>query len=216
MRAFIRSSIGLKAIMAVTGLIMVGYLLTHVAANLLVFRGPELINGYSHVLHSQPALLWTARVVLIVSLVAHVWSAVALTQRDRAARPVGYRKWSPQASTFASRTIRWGGLVILFFLIWHILQFTTGTVQPAPFVEGDPHGNVVRAFQIPWVVALYVVAMAAVGLHLFHGTWSAFRSLGLVKPSEHALRHRTSLVVAGLVWLGFTIIPLAIFAGLGR
>jgi succinate dehydrogenase / fumarate reductase cytochrome b subunit len=194
MRAFIRSNLGLKAIMAVTGLIMVVYLLTHVAANMLVFRGP----------------------VLIVSLVAHVWSAIVLTQRDRAARPVGYGKWSPQVSTFASRTIRWGGLVILFFLVWHILQFTTGSVQPAPFVEGDPHGNVVRAFQVPWVVALYVVAMAAVGLHLFHGTWSAFRSLGLVKPSEHALKHKTSLVVAGLVWLGFTIIPLAIFAGLGR
>ena len=216
MRAFLRSNIGLKAIMAVTGLIMVGYLLTHVAANLLVFRGPELINKYSAVLHSQPAFLWTARAILIVSLIAHVWSAVVLTQRDRAARPVGYAQRNPQASTFASRTIRWGGLIILFFLVWHILQFTTGTVRPAAFVEGDPHGNVVRAFQVPWVVALYVVAMAAVGLHLFHGTWSAFRSLGLVKPSEHALRHRTSLVVAGLVWLGFTIIPLAIYAGVGR
>jgi succinate dehydrogenase / fumarate reductase cytochrome b subunit len=216
MRAFLRSNIGLKVIMAVTGLIMVGYLLTHVAANLLVFRGPELINKYSAVLHSQPAFLWTARAILIVSLIAHVWSAVVLTQRDRAARPVGYAQRNPQASTFASRTIRWGGLIILFFLVWHILQFTTGTVRPAAFVEGDPHGNVVRAFQVPWVVALYVVAMAAVGLHLFHGTWSAFRSLGLVKPSEHALRHRTSLVVAGLVWLGFTIIPLAIFAGVGR
>lgn len=216
MRAFFRSSIGLKAIMAVTGLIMVGYLITHVAANLLVFRGPELINRYSAVLHSQPAFLWSARAVLIVALIAHVLSAIVLTQRERRARPVGYARWSPQASTFASRTIRWGGLVILFFLVWHILQFTTGTVRPAAFVEGDPHGNVVRAFQVPWVVALYVVAMAAVGLHLFHGTWSAFRSLGLVKPSEHALRHRTSLIVAGLIWLGFTIIPLAIFAGAGR
>ncbi len=216
MRAFIRSNIGLKVIMAVTGLIMVGYLLTHVAANLLVFRGPELINGYSAMLHGQPAFLWTARIVLIVSLIAHVWSAIVLTRRERAARPVAYGKWQPQVSTFASRTMRWGGLLVLFFLIWHILQFTTGTVQPAPFVEGDPHGNVMRAFQIPWVVALYVVAMAAVGLHLFHGTWSAFRSLGLVKPSEHALRHRTSLIFAGFIWLGFTIIPLAIFAGLGR
>jgi succinate dehydrogenase / fumarate reductase cytochrome b subunit len=216
MRAFFRSNIGLKAVMAVTGLIMVGYLLTHVAANLLVFRGPELINKYSAVLHSQPAFLWSARAVLIVALIAHIWSAVMLTRRDLAARPVGYAQRNPQASTFASRTIRWGGLVILFFLVWHILQFTTGTVRPAAFVEGDPHGNVVRAFQVPWVVALYVVAMAAVGLHLFHGTWSAFRSLGLVKPSEHALRHRTSLIVAGLVWLGFTIIPLAIFAGFGR
>jgi succinate dehydrogenase / fumarate reductase cytochrome b subunit len=216
MRAFFRSSIGLKAVMAVTGLLMVGYLFTHVAANLLVFRGPALINGYSAVLHSQPTLLWVARSVLIVSLVAHVWAAAVLTQRDRAARPIAYGVRKPQVSTFASRTIRWGGLFILFFLVWHILQFSTGTIHPARYIAGDPHGNVVRAFQIPWVVALYVVSMAAVGLHLFHGTWSSFRSLGLVKPSEHALRHKTSLVVAGLVWLGFTIIPLAIFAGVGR
>jgi succinate dehydrogenase cytochrome b subunit len=215
MRSFIRSNLGLKAIMAVSGLLMVGYLLTHVAANLLVFRG-QLINQYSALLHSQPALLWGARAVLIVALIAHVWSAVVLTRRELAARPVAYGMRKPQVATWGSRTMRWGGLLILFFLVWHILQFTTGTVHPAPFVEGDPHGNVIRAFQVPWVVALYVVSMAAVGLHLFHGTWSAFRSLGLVKPSEHALRHRTSLVLAGLVWLGFTIIPLAIFAGAGR
>jgi succinate dehydrogenase / fumarate reductase cytochrome b subunit len=129
---------------------------------------------------------------------------------------VAYGRWDPQVSTFASRTIRWGGLVILFFLVWHILQFTTGTIHPAPVIEGDPHGNVIRAFRIPWVAALYVVAMAAVGLHLYHGTWSAFRSLGLVKPSEHSLRHRVSLLVAGAIWLGFTIIPLAILAGVGR
>ncbi len=216
MRTFFRSSIGLKAVMAVSGLLMVGYLLTHVAANLLVFRGPTLINTYSALLHSQPAFLWAARVVLIVALVAHVWSAIVLTRRERAARPIAYGMRRPQVSTLGSRTIRWGGLVILFFLVWHILQFTTGTVLPSRFIAGDPHGNVFRAFRIPWVVALYVVSMAAVGLHLFHGTWSAFRSLGLVKPSEHALRHKTSLVVAGLVWLGFTIIPLAILAGVGR
>jgi succinate dehydrogenase / fumarate reductase cytochrome b subunit len=216
MRNFFRSSIGLKVVMAVSGLLMVGYLLTHVAANLLVFRGPELINGYSRILHGQPALLWTARAVLIVSLIAHVWAATMLTRREWAARPIAYGMRKPQVSTFASRTIRWGGLFILFFLVWHILQFSTGTIHPSRFVEGDPHGNVTRAFQIPWVVALYVVSMAAVGLHLFHGTWSSFRSLGLVKPSEHALKHKTSLIVAGLVWLGFTIIPLAIFAGVGR
>jgi succinate dehydrogenase / fumarate reductase cytochrome b subunit len=213
MRCLVRSNIGLKAIMAVSGLLMVGYLITHVAANLLVFRGAALINGYAAILHGQPALLYGARVVLFVALVAHVWSAVVLTRRDRAARPIAYAQRSPQVSTFASRTIRWGGLVILFFLVYHILHFTTGTVHPA-FVEGDPHGNVVRAFRVPWVAALYVVAMAAVGLHLFHGTWSAFRSLGLTRPSQHPLRHKTSLLVAGAIWLGFTIIPLAVLAGI--
>jgi succinate dehydrogenase / fumarate reductase cytochrome b subunit len=213
MRGLIRSNIGLKAIMAVSGLLMVGYLITHVAANLLVFRGASLINGYAAILHGQPAVLYTARAVLLVALVAHVWSAVVLTRRDLAARPVGYATRKPQVATFASRTIRWGGLVILFFLVYHILHFTTGTVHPS-FVEGDPHGNVVRAFRVPWVAAFYVVAMAAVGLHLFHGTWSAFKSLGLTRPSQHPLRHKTSLLVAGVIWLGFTIIPLAVLAGI--
>ena len=215
MWGFVRSNLGVKVIMAVSGLLMVGYLITHVAANLLVFRGPALINGYSAILHAQPAILYSARTVLFVARVAHVWSAIVLTQRDRAARPVGYAKQAPQVSTFASRTIRWGGLLILFFLVYHILHFTTGTAHPA-FVEGDPHGNVVRAFRVPWVAALYVVAMAAVGLHLFHGTWSAFRSLGLTRPSQHPLRHKTSLLVAGVIWFGFTIIPLAVLAGLVR
>lgn len=215
MWGFVRSNLGLKVIMAVSGLLMVGYLITHVAANLLVFRGAALINGYSAILHAQPVILWSARAVLLVALVAHVWSAIVLTQRDLAARPIGYAKQAPQVSTFASRTIRWGGLLILFFLVYHILHFTTGTMHPA-FVEGDPHGNVVRAFRVPWVVALYVVSMAAVGLHLFHGTWSAFRSLGLTRPSQHPLRHKTSLLVAGVIWLGFTIIPLAVLAGIVR
>ena len=213
MRGLFRSNIGLKAIMAVSGLLMVGYLITHVAANLLVFKGAALINGYAAILHGQPVILYGARAVLFVALVAHVWSAVVLTRRDRAARPVAYAQRSPQVSTFASRTIRWGGLVILFFLVYHVLHFTTGTVHPS-FVEGDPHGNVVRAFRVPWVASLYVVAMAAVGLHLFHGTWSAFRSLGLTRPSQHPLRHKTSLLVAGAIWLGFTIIPLAVLAGI--
>ena len=215
MWGFVRSNLGLKAIMAVSGLLMVAYLITHIAANLLVFRGAALINGYAAILHGQPAILYSARAVLFVALIAHVWSAIVLTRRDLAARPIGYAKQEPQVATFASRTIRWGGLLILFFLVYHILHFTTGTAHPA-FVEGDPHGNVVRAFRVPWVAALYVVAMAAVGLHLFHGTWSAFRSLGLTRPSQNPLRHKTSLLVAGVIWLGFTIIPLAVLAGIVR
>jgi succinate dehydrogenase / fumarate reductase cytochrome b subunit len=211
--AFIGSTIGQKAVMAVTGLIMLGYLVTHVLANLLVFRGPELINGYSRMLHDMPALLWVARAVLIVAVLLHIWAAVALTRRDRAARTSAYGRYRAQAATIASRTIRWGGVLILFFLIYHILHFTTGAAHPA-FVEGDPHGNVVRAFRIPWVAALYVVAMAAVGLHLYHGAWSAVRTLGLSQPSGDPLKHRASAIVAGVIWLGFTVIPIAVLAGL--
>lgn len=201
--------------MAVTGLILVGYLITHVAANLLVLQGPALINRYSALLHARPLLLNGARAVLLVATVAHVWAAVVLTRRARAARPVGYGRHEPQVATVASRTIRIGGVLILVFVVYHILHFTVGTAHPS-FVEGNPYANVVSAFQSPVVVIVYELAMLAVGLHLFHGTWSAFRSLGLVKPALHPLRHRTSVAVAGLIWLGFTLIPVLVLAGVGR
>lgn len=213
MLRLLRSSVGLKAIMAVTGLVWIGYLLTHVAANLLVFTGPTLINQYSAAIHGAPALLWGARLVLLATIVAHVVAAVVLTRRERAARPAGYARWEPQVSTFASRTIRWGGLAILVLLVFHVLHLTTGSVHPA-FVAGDPYGNVVRGLRHPAVAALYLVFVAAVGLHLFHGSWSAFRSLGLVKPSGRPLRHKASLLVAGAIWLGFTVIPIAVLIGI--
>ena len=209
----LRSTIGQKVIMAITGLVMVGYLVTHVAANLLVFRGPELINAYAATLHSYPSLLWMARLVLIAALLLHVWAAVALTRRDRAARPTAYARKRPLAATVASRTIGWGGLAILFFLVYHVLHFTTGTLHADLFVAGDPHGNVLRAFRVPWVAALYVAAMVAVGLHLYHGTWSSFRSLGIARRAGDPLKHGASAILAAAIWIGFTVIPLAIAAG---
>ena len=215
MRELLRSNPGLKAIMAVTGLIWVGYLITHVAANLLVLTGPTLINRYSALIHGQPAILYGARAVLFVAIVLHVWAALTLTRRARAARPIGYGRQDPQVSTIASRTMRIGGIVVLVFVVYHILHFTLGTVHPS-FAHGNPYLNVVTAFRNPVVVLIYEIAMVAVGLHLFHGTWSSFRSLGLVKPSLHPLRHRASLVVAGAIWLGFAVIPILVFAGVGR
>jgi succinate dehydrogenase / fumarate reductase cytochrome b subunit len=199
--------------MAVTGFIMVAYLITHVLANLLVFQGPIRINAYSAFLHGTGGALWTARLVLLVALVLHVVAALQLTLRRRAARPIGYQEGSePQVSTFASRTIRWGGLLILVFLIYHILHFTLGTVHPH-FVEGDPYHNVTAGFRNPLVVAFYLVAMVAVGLHFYHGIWSGGRSLGLSPPSPRPLRRRLALVLALFIWLGFSVIPLAVYAG---
>jgi succinate dehydrogenase / fumarate reductase cytochrome b subunit len=111
--------------------------------------------------------------------------------------------------------MRIGGLLILVFLIYHILHFTVGTAHPS-FAEGNPYANVVNAFRNPIVVIVYELALIAVGLHLFHGTWSAFRSLGLVKPALHPLRHKASVAVSGLIWLGFALIPVLILAGVGR
>jgi succinate dehydrogenase / fumarate reductase cytochrome b subunit len=210
------SSVGKKAVMAVTGIILVAYLLTHVLANLLVFEGPERINGYAALLHRSGAALWGARLVLLVAAVLHIVAAVQLARRRQLARPVGYAGGrTPQVSTLASRTIRWGAALILIFLVYHILHFTTGTLHP-DFVELNPYHNVSTGFRNPLVVLFYLLAMAAVGLHLYHGIWSSGRSLGVSPPSPRPLHRRLALVLAVFVWLGFTAIVLAVLAGLVR
>ncbi|HEX2609518.1 MAG TPA: succinate dehydrogenase cytochrome b subunit, partial [Gemmatimonadales bacterium] len=182
------SSVGKKVVMAITGLIMLLYLITHVLANLLVFQGPTRINAYSAFLHGTGGALWVARLVLLAALVLHVIAAVQLAGRRQEARPIGYAAGrEPQVSTFAARTIRWGGALILAFLIYHILHFTIGSAHP-DFVEGDPYHNVTTGFRNPIVVMVYLVAMAAVGLHLYHGVWSSGRSLGISPPSPTPLR----------------------------
>jgi succinate dehydrogenase / fumarate reductase cytochrome b subunit len=216
LRLLWESSVGKKVILAVTGLIWVAYLITHVLANLLVFQGPSKINAYSAFLHGTGGALWVARLVLITALVLHVIAAVQLAARSKEARPVGYVAGrEPQVSTVASRTIHWGGAVILIFLVYHILHFTVGTAHPS-FVEGDPYHNVASGFRNPIVVGVYLAAMAAVGLHLYHGMWSSGRSLGMSPPSPHPLRRTLALVLAVVIWFGFTVIPIAVYAGMVR
>jgi len=215
-RALWTSSVGKKAVMAVTGLIMLAYLVTHVLANLLIFQGPEKINAYSRFLHGTGGALWAARLVLLAAVGLHIVAAVQLASRRRAARPIGYAAGrESQVSTLASRTIRWGGALILVFLVYHILHFTLGTVH-ASFVDGDPYHNVVTGFSNPLVVLFYEVALVAVGLHLYHGIWSSGRSLGLSSPSPQPLRRQLALALSLMVWAGFTIIPIAVYAGVIR
>jgi succinate dehydrogenase / fumarate reductase cytochrome b subunit len=210
------SAVGKKVVMAITGLIMVAYLITHVLANLLVFQGPSNINAYSAFLHGTGGALWAARLVLLAALILHVVAAVQLANRRFEARPIGYAGGrQPQVSTWASRSIRWGGALILAFLVYHILHFTIGTAHPS-FVDGDPYHNVATGFKSLPVVVLYLIAMAMVGLHLYHGVWSSGRSLGMSPPSPNPLRRTVALVLALLIWLGFTVIPLAVYAGVVR
>jgi succinate dehydrogenase / fumarate reductase cytochrome b subunit len=207
--------VGKKIVMGVTGLIGVGFVILHAAGNLLIFRGPGAINAYSHFLKSTGELLWLLRVVLIVAVILHVVAAVQLTRQSRAARPVGYIRREPQVATVASRTMRWGGALLLVFIVLHILHFTTGTIRPAGmFSSEDVYANMVTSFRIWWVALFYVAAMVALGLHLFHGAWSSVRSIGVSPRSTQPFRRKLSLVIAVLVWAAFTSIPVAVFAGL--
>ncbi|MGH7602723.1 MAG: succinate dehydrogenase cytochrome b subunit [Gemmatimonadaceae bacterium] len=216
-RRFYGSMVGKKAVMGATGLIGVVFVIVHSLGNLLVFRGPDAINSYSHFLKSTGELLWTVRIILIVAVVLHVVAAVQLTQQSRAARTIGYKKREAQAATIASRTMRLGGALILVFIVLHILHFTTGTLRPAGvFSAEDVYANVVSSFRIWWVALFYIVVMIFLGLHIFHGAWSSFRSLGITQPSERPLKHKLSLVVAVFVWAAFTAIPVAVLSGFLR
>ncbi len=199
-----QTTVGKKAVMAVTGLVLAGYLISHVLANLLVFGGPDRINRYAALLHGTGGALWGARLILLVAVILHIVAAVQLTLRSRAARPQPYAGGRvPQASTLAGRTIRWGGALILIFLVYHILHFTTGTAHP-DFIELDPYHNVSTGFRNPWVAGFYLLAMIAVGLHLYHGLWSSGRSLGVAQPSPRPFQRGLARAVAAAVWLGFT------------
>ncbi len=220
-----RSTIGKKVIMAVTGLVLVLFVIGHMAGNLQVFIGSAKMNAYAAFLKSTGELLWLVRLGLLVAVLLHILMAWQLTRIKNAARPVDYVLRQPQVSTLASRTMRWGGVLLLTFIVFHILHFTTGAVFPMAsrpdvtypaFSHTDVYGNVVSAFRVPWVVAFYVVSMLFLMLHLFHGAWSSVRTLGLVKPSSHPLRRRAATVVAVAVWLGFTAVPVAIFLGVVR
>lgn len=199
--------------MGTTGLIWILFVIGHVAGNLLVFRGPSAVNGYSALLHASGGALWSVRAVIYGALVLHVASGVALWRTGDRARPVPYEKKVPQAATIASRSIRWTGLAVLAFIVFHILHLTLGTIRPVPFHDSDVYGNLTRGFRVGWVAAVYIAAMGAVALHVLHGTYASLKSLGLARLRENPFDRRLAVVVALGVWIGFTAIPIAILSG---
>ena len=210
--------------MGVTGLIGIGYVILHMAGNLQVFIGPAKLNGYGALLHGPLAeFTWLLRIVMVVSLVLHVTMAYQLTRISAAARPIEYQQRKPQVATFASRTMKWGGVLLLVFIVFHVLHFTNEKIDPAGWrgmtdVRGDRdvYGNIIASFHIWWVALFYIVAMLALGLHLYHGAWSSIRTLGYAKPSGHPLHRKIALAIAVVVWLGFTLVPVGVVAGILR
>jgi succinate dehydrogenase / fumarate reductase cytochrome b subunit len=212
-RSFYRSTIGKKVVMAVTGLVGVGFVCGHLLGNLLVFKGPEAINSWGELLKSNTALLWTIRVSMLVVLTLHVSAAYSLTMLNRRARPADYDRRVRQSSTRSALTLRVGGVVLLGFIIFHLLHFTTGAVHPA-FSPTDVYGNMVIGFGSVGVVGFYFLAMASLGLHLHHGLWSFFQTMGWNHPHLNPARRRLALFLAIAVSAGFSVIPLAVAFGL--
>ncbi|HMI58167.1 MAG TPA: succinate dehydrogenase cytochrome b subunit [Gemmatimonadaceae bacterium] len=209
---FFASTVGKKIVMAVSGLIMVGFVILHMAGNLQIFEGANKLNTYSAFLHG-PAneVLWVLRAILLISVIAHIISAYQLTMLDRAARPVPYAKRELQAATIASRTMRVGGVLLAIFIVLHILHFTTLTLQPAALVQGDVYANAIASFRIWWVTLAYVIAMIFLGLHLYHGLWSSVRTLGFERGRLDPFKRPVAMALAIILWAGFTIVPVAVY-----
>jgi len=225
-RAFYRTTIGKKAIVAVTGLVMLGFLAAHVAGNLKVFLpdpepGQADIDVYAAFLRSmgEPILphggaLWILRVVLLASLVLHVICVTDLALRNRAARPVGYASFRYRRTTLSARWMMVSGVVVLAFVVFHILHFTTGDIDPPNFEEGAVYANLGRAFGSWSWVAIYAACMAFVAFHLYHAVWSALQTLGLDNPDRNRGLRLLALLLALALFVGFVTVPVSFLAGL--
>lgn len=210
-----RSSIGKKAVVAVTGAIMFGFVLVHMAGNLLIFAGPEAYNGYAETLQSNQGVVWAVRLTLLGALAAHVVTVIELTRMNRSARPEGYGKGlSNKAATAASKAMRFGGVALLLFIIYHLLHLTAGVAHPE-FVKGDVYHNMVTGFTTqPWAAGIYLVAMVALAMHLYHGAWSMFQTLGFNHPRYNDARKKFATAFAALIFIGNCSMPIAILAGI--
>jgi succinate dehydrogenase / fumarate reductase, cytochrome b subunit len=208
-------------LMAVTGIIFIGFVLVHMYGNLKAFAGHDAFNEYAHHLRTlgEPllpyeGLLWIIRAVLIVSVVVHIACALALWRRAKAARSVPYVVKKNKHSTFSSHWMRWGGIALLLFIVWHLLNFTIVKVNPGGGETNDPYNLMVDTFDLWWMTLIYLAALLALGLHLRHGVWSAAQTLGLTnndkaRRNANVLGYGFAILIAG----GFSLVPIFVLAG---
>ncbi|PRY01946.1 succinate dehydrogenase subunit C [Allonocardiopsis opalescens] len=214
-----RSSVFLKAAMAVTGAVMVLFLIMHMVGNLKAFEGQESFDAYSHWLRvvGYPAvpeggLLWAIRIALTVSVVVHIASATVLALRARRARPQRYQTRKRVRQSYASRTMRWGGVIIAVFVLYHILHLTVNVIAPGG-ASDSPYERLVNGFQQPLVAVFYIVSLLLVGLHLQHGLWSVFATLGASSGRREPLLRGGATALSVLLIAGFMLVPVSVMIG---
>jgi succinate dehydrogenase / fumarate reductase cytochrome b subunit len=215
------TSIGSKTVMAITGLLLFGFVVAHMVGNLQVFAGPEKLNAYAKMLKDLGPLLWAMRLGLLGIFLTHVATAFVIHRANTAARPVAYVSAKPQVTTYAARTMFWSGLLVLAFVVYHLAHFTFGWLAPAQFDLRDAAGRhdvyamVVLGFRVPAIAVSYVVAQAVLAMHLSHGLSSAFQTLGVTHPRLAFLKAGFGKAVAAVIFLGNVSMPLAaLFGGL--
>lgn len=214
-----RSSVGKKILMALTGVVLFGFVVVHMVGNLKIYQGQEKFDAYARFLREAGApvlghgeALWIARLVLLACVAVHIVAAVQLTLTSLRARGTRYVRSEDLSFSYASRTMRWGGAIVLAFVVYHLLHLTTGTLHPG-FDHASAYRNVVTGFAV-WPAALaYVLAMGPLCLHLYHGVWSATQTLALRHPAVTRWRRPAAAVAAGAIFVGNVSIPLSVWLG---
>jgi succinate dehydrogenase / fumarate reductase cytochrome b subunit len=210
---FYSTSIGKKVVMAITGLLLFGFVIGHMVGNLQVFIGASQMNAYAATLKANAVLLWGVRMVLLVAVILHIVAAVQLTRMSQRSRPEGYHYKDVIQADYAARTMRWSGPIIAVFVIYHLLHFTAGTIHPQ-FDVHDVYRNVIIGFQFWPASVFYIIAMVALAFHLWHGVWSMFQTLGLITPKTDRMIHLLAAIATLAISIGFISIPMAVLAGL--
>jgi succinate dehydrogenase / fumarate reductase, cytochrome b subunit len=211
-----QNPVGKKFLMAVTGIVLSLYVLAHLLGNLQIYMGADKINAYAHLLHANEGLLWSARIVLLVTVGVHALAGIILTLEKRSSRPIAYAQKENIQGTLASQTMIYSGLLILFFVVYHVLNLTVGDGFHPDYKELEPYHNVVAGFrQVPAAIA-YIIAMVGVGGHLWHGLYSMFHSLGFRHPRYTPGLRAGAATLGTLIALGDISIPLAVLTGLVR
>ena len=214
--------VGKKVVMAVTGIVLVGFVIAHMLGNLKIFLGAQAIDTYAAFLRTMgeplfpySVLLWVVRIVLLTCVALHITAAVQLTRMSRAARPHGYDTKESIATTYAARTMRWSAVILVLFIVYHLLHLTGGVVgfQPGQFRDLSVYHNVVAGFSVWYVSLFYIVAMACLCLHLDHGIWSLLQTLGWNNARTTSTLRTLSRAVALAVFVGFISVPVAVLAG---
>lgn len=217
--AYVKSSIGKKTLMGITGIALVLFAFVHMAANLQVFIGPDAINSYGASLRQMPALLWAARGGLLLAVLLHIGMAVSLTSANRRARPVAYARKDYRTTGYAARTMAISGLIVFAFIAYHLAHYTLLVVDTSyktltdPFGRHDVYSMVVKGFSSVPVSALYIISVGLLCMHLSHGIPSFFQSLGLRHPKYTPAVEAAGPVLAGILFLGFIAVPIGVMAG---
>lgn len=209
---FLSTSIGKKVTMAISGFIVFGFLVGHMIGNLQVFLGPEKLNAYADLLKSMGGMLWFFRGFMALAIIVHIISAMLVTLQSWSARPTKYKVQRYRETTYAARTMWWGGPIILLFLLYHLGHLTIGNAHHD--FTPNVYNNVVTGFQIGWVSGVYIVTMVIIGLHLYHGLWSMFQTMGANHPTWNDWRRIFAVVFALIITVGNCSIPVAVLAGM--